>query len=234
MNQSQIMWKRNITSFWTSFIAALDSGCYQNSTKVFAQQIKLPNCNILFAFLSRENGSFLLSDFVDFLLSAPMFLRSSIYADLLSLCCVPGWNGRCVRQTSFCSRGVDILARKIDNKEITHQLQLQCVLQRKSIKSGCYVMGTYRSMINWQRPGGSDVSAELWRWVGICSVEGEEEGTPGRENSTYKHLLGKNGMWWVQGTEKNPKWLEWQEPGGRRVWYGNSNSYVTAVKPQAS
>lgn len=59
MNQSQLMWKRNITSSWTSFIAALDSGCYQNSTKVLAQQIKLPNCNILFAFLSRENGSFL-------------------------------------------------------------------------------------------------------------------------------------------------------------------------------
>lgn len=47
--------------------------------------------------------------------------------------------------------------------------------------------------------------------------EGIEGGTPGRENRIYKNSLEKNGIRWVQGTEKNPKCLEWQEPGWRCV-----------------
>lgn len=53
-NQSQSC-ERQKSSFWTFYITVLAFSCCQNSMKVFAQQIKLSNCNILFAFLSEEN-----------------------------------------------------------------------------------------------------------------------------------------------------------------------------------
>lgn len=104
--------------------------------KVFAQQVTLPSCNILFAFLSRENRFLSPPGFVDFLLSVLMFVHSFIYADLLSIFSVPGSNSQHIRQTSPCSRGVDILTREIDNKEINNQSQLQRMLEVKSIKGG--------------------------------------------------------------------------------------------------
>lgn len=110
--------------------------------KVFAQQIKLPTCNILFAFLSGENGSFLLSDFVDFLLSVLMFLHSFIYADSLGLGGLPGGNSLRTRRASLCSPAADVLAQKIDKKEIAHQLSLPCVPQRERTKAGCSATGT--------------------------------------------------------------------------------------------